>query len=115
MPAAQLQISSNNIVNPVGGLSIANLTLTALNPISVAGSFVFGAPGFQTVAVPAGASWVIIVPPVTNTTVGLTLKGITGDTGIPLDMNGPSVIALAGTGNIGITASAAITVYYSFT
>lgn len=70
----------------------AALTLTAFS-------------GFQAVAVPAGATGCVISPPAGNV-VGLTLKGITGDTGIPMHLTNPQVLTFAsGVTTFGITSA----------
>jgi hypothetical protein len=54
------------------------------------------ASGANTITAPTGGatvSAVTIIPPAGNTVV-LTLKGVSGDTGIPLHLTGPSSIAL---------------------
>ncbi len=75
------------------------------------------ATGFNAVLVPtAGATpvailvtAVTIVPPAGNTNT-LTLKGVTGDTGIPLHLTDPTTIALASSATqVGITVGTAIT------
>ena len=63
--------------------------------------------GFNTLTRPAGADGAVIVPDPANTQT-LTLKGITGDTGLALSKTIPSVIPCAA--NIGITAGGATTV-----
>lgn len=53
----------------------------------------------------------ILVPPRGNTT-GLTLKGVTGDTGLALNPNGPIVLSLPASSqpaSVGITTTGAIT------
>lgn len=55
------------------------------------------AVGTNTIAVPAGGATpvsVTIIPPAGNI-VPITLKGVAGDTGIPLHLTDPSTIALA--------------------
>ncbi len=54
--------------------------------------------GANTITAPTGGSTpkcVTIVPPPGNTQA-LTLKGITGDTGVPLHLTDPSSVSLAG-------------------
>ena len=60
--------------------------------------------GFNTLTRPTGADGAVIFPDPSNTAT-LTLKGVTGDTGLALSKLAPSVIMCAG--NIGITAGAA--------
>jgi hypothetical protein len=70
------------------------------------------ASGFNTITVPTGGSTVVavtIVPPAANI-VTLTLKGITGDTGVPLHLTDPTTIGLAvGTTTFGLTTSNTLT------
>lgn len=64
--------------------------------------------GFNSIDAPVGAKGVIFIPPTDNAET-LTLKGVTGDTGIPLDPASPAFIPLDGTGaNFGITAGGAV-------
>lgn len=53
-------------------------------------------PGANTITKPTGALACTIVPPVGNSTE-VTLKGISGDTGIILHPTGPASISLAST------------------
>jgi hypothetical protein len=67
------------------------------------------ASGANTITVPDKASLVIIVPPVTNIAT-LILKGVSGDVGIALDANAPTVFSReAGTStSFVLTAGAAV-------
>lgn len=59
--------------------------------------------GFQALTVPTGTTAVLIIPVAGNTQT-LTLKGVTGDTGIAIDKLNPTVVSLGvGASNIGIT------------
>lgn len=107
-------------------------TVTTVTTVSLAGDNFGGAPlfsesvqnlsgnapgsaalttGFNSIAVPATALGVTIVPP-PSSTVALTLKGITGDTGVPIDpANSTRLKWTAGqVATLGITAGAAVTV-----
>jgi hypothetical protein len=68
--------------------------------------------GFNTITLPTGGTTVnacTIVPP-TGNTVTLTLKGLTGDTGVPLHLTDPSTITFAvATTTFGLTTGAALT------
>ena len=70
------------------------------------------ASGFNTVTLPTGGSTVVsctIVPPSGNTT-SLTLKSITGDTGIRLHNTDPSTVTFHSTETaFGLTTGAQIT------
>lgn len=63
--------------------------------------------GFNTLTRPAGADGVVIFPDPSNTQ-SLTLKGVTGDTGLALHQTAPSVIMCAA--NVGLTAGGATTI-----
>lgn len=52
------------------------------------------ASGVNTITPPTAASGVIIIPPAANTQT-ITLKGIAGDTGVPLNKIAPNVLILA--------------------
>lgn len=67
--------------------------------------------GFNSIAVPGAGTTVgvTIVPPVGNTT-SITLKGVTGDTGLALHLTDPTSLALAASQTaIGLTVGADIT------
>lgn len=69
------------------------------------------AAGFNSIPVPATSIGVVIVPP-PGSVVTLTLKGVTGDTGVGIAAAASSHLAwTAGQmANLGITASAPVTV-----
>jgi hypothetical protein len=70
------------------------------------------ASGANTITVPTGGATpkgVIIVPPSGNTQT-LTLKGVTGDTGVALHATDPSYVSLAATqANFCLTAGGTVT------
>lgn len=66
--------------------------------------------GFNSIAVPTGAK-MLFLPPQPGVTATLTLKGITGDTGIQMDPTMPFVFPCALASTIGITASGTATLY----
>jgi len=55
------------------------------------------ASGSNAITPPVGAKVCIFVPPSANTQT-ITLKGVTGDTGVPLSKTQPQCIALDGSG-----------------
>lgn len=59
--------------------------------------------GFNTITRPAGQDGALIIPDITTPSVTLTLKGVTGDTGLLLSSIVPSIITCAA--NIGLTVS----------
>lgn len=89
---------------PLFSESVSNLSGSTPDSVLLAG-------GFNSIPVPATALGVTIVPP-PGSVVTLTLKGITGDTGIPIDpINSTRLKFIAGqNATFGITASAPVTV-----
>lgn len=68
------------------------------------------ASGANTITKPTGAVAVTVVPPAANI-VTLTLKGVTGDTGVGLHLTDPTSIGLAtGVTTFCLTASGTVTV-----
>lgn len=69
--------------------------------------------GFSAVSVPSGASAVLIIPPTANTNT-ITLKGITGDTGVALSKVYPTAIAFdtSPPSTIGITTGASTAIQF---
>lgn len=73
-------------------------------------SLTFSGASFISTTGPAGAFGVLIEPPAGNL-VGLTLKGVTGDTGIGIGTNTPTLIPFTTTASanvIGLTSAGAI-------
>lgn len=64
--------------------------------------------GANTITVPSGAVAVTIIPPSANA-VTMTLKGVTGDTGIALSLLAPCSLSLASVSSFVLTAGGAIT------
>lgn len=62
---------------------------------------------------PTGTTMCVIIPP-SGSVLAKTLKGVTGDTGIPLSASQTSIIALAGLSVFGILATGveSLDVYY---
>jgi hypothetical protein len=74
-------------------------SITAVNLVS----------GANTITIPTGTTTIIIQPPITNTVV-LTLKGVTGDTGITISLTNIQVIQpTATTTSFVITAASTTT------
>ncbi len=71
------QLGPTNIPSAFASLAVESLT--------------FGSATFISTTAPQGAYACLIEPPANNL-VSLTLKGITGDTGIPISANLPCVI-----------------------
>lgn len=88
----------------IGPLTISS-TFTSLQVNSVVNPSTF----FSTTG-PAGAYGVLIEPPAGNS-VQLTLKGVTGDTGIPISASNPTLIPFfnpAVANSVGLTPASAI-------
>ena len=87
------------------------LSFTVTNPYSVLyDELKTLASGANTIAVPDKAGGVWIVPPASNA-VAMTLKGVTGDTGISLHLTSPTFItfAVATSRTFCLTAGATLT------
>lgn len=69
--------------------------------------------GFSAVTIPTGATAVLIIPPTGNANA-ITLKGVTGDTGVPLSLTKPSAIALAASSGFGILTGASTIIQFIF-
>ena len=83
---------------------------------SIGSSLVNLASGFNTITLPTGHTvyGVTITPPSGNTTT-LTLKGVTGDTGIPLHLTKASSVSFASaTTTFGLTAGAGMSVKIAY-
>src|SRR6266446_2178447 len=100
--------STDESMNESKGVHFAN------NTTSIAQSDVVDlANGFNAITVPVSTGLtvkgVILQPPPTNA-IALTLKGVTGDTGIALSKLNPTVLAFeTAPATIGITTGAALT------
>lgn len=104
-------ISSNTGSFQGGNFTLSpNIISSAFTSVQV-NSLTFGSGTFISTTGPVGAYGVLIEPP-SNNLIQLTLKGITGDTGIPIGTNVPTLIPFfnpAVTNAIGLTSAAAIT------
>jgi hypothetical protein len=97
-------------INFTGDVSAANTLAAANNVSSPAGiESKTLASGANTITPPTGTTAVTIIPPAANT-VGLTLKGVTGDTGVALHLTDPTSIGLAGVTAFCLTAVSGVTV-----
>lgn len=65
------------------------------------------ATGSNSISIPSGSEGIIFVPPSTNT-AALTLKGVTGDTGILLHATNPSIIAVSSSTTVCVVSAATI-------
>lgn len=71
------------------------------------------ASGANTITPPTSAKAVTIIPPSGNA-VTLTLKGVTGDTGVPLSLVDPTSIGLASAAAFCLTAGNTVTVRFIY-
>ena len=68
--------------------------------------------GFNSITIPTGGSSVpigVIIRPPSGNVATLTLKGVTGDTGVGLHATNPTFVTLVAGAAFGITAGAAVT------
>ena len=105
--------ANRQIITTYSGDVVGTETASAATNAASVGSVLLVnlASGFNSVAVPtgSGAVGVTIVPPAGNTQT-LTLKGVTGDTGVLLHKTDPTSLAIdSSVTAIGITAGASIT------
>lgn len=89
---------------PTGTKSV---TIPSVVPTPIDGSTVVAlVSGANTITPPVGATVACIVPPVANATT-ITLKGVTGDTGVPLSPTNPSWVSLASAAAFCLTSGVA--------
>lgn len=67
------------------------------------------AVGFTAVTPPANATAALIIPPAANTNP-ITLKGVTGDTGIPLSRSKPTCLTFVAGSTFGLTIATGATI-----
>jgi hypothetical protein len=108
--AGTLSIVSNSVTGQTGS-KIINGSIVAANAILAVQDIAFAGAGFVAITAPVGATLAYIEPPVGNL-VALTLKGVTGDTGIAISPNQPFVLTFANPlapPAFGLTSGGAIT------
>ncbi len=108
MAGLALTIQSPSTSEPFGTISIGALTVTGTIVPVVLGPTI--ASGANTIAVPAGASGFVFVPPAANANT-LQLKGVSGDTGLSMPKASFSVYLFDPTAlpaNIVITAGGTV-------
>ena len=104
-------ISSNSGTYQGGSFNLGPLVVASQFASLQVNSLTFGSATFISTTGPAGAYGCLIEPPAGNL-VGLTLKGVTGDTGIPIAANQPQLITFqtpSSANVIGLTSAGAIT------
>lgn len=113
--AGNITVTSSSITFPSGttGATLVEgpLVFSIPSPVIAVNSLTFSGASFISTTGPANATTCIVLPPNGNT-IALTLKGITGDTGIPLNPAGPISAFLTFPANttpvVGLTSGAAI-------
>lgn len=103
-------ILSDHGINPLPlDMWISNYSPCADFSYNFAGSATMVALSTIFPGLDANARFVVVIPPAGNTNP-MTLKGITGDTGVPLNPNGATVLMVpsGGAPSWGITATSAI-------
>jgi hypothetical protein len=83
----------SQIIISIEGTAYEGVNLFGANPASTL-TQAFTAATFAAVAVPAGSIGVLIIPDNANTGT-LTIKGVTGDTGVNIRQAQPSFMALS--------------------
>lgn len=118
---ANLQISTNSSGGPLGTVATPTLTTTAANALGLVQSYTLNS-GNNTITVPSGVTFAVItgpnaVVPIPNPQYAgtLTLKGVNGDTGIPVSARYPTVLewdtVTVAPASIVVNASVATTIY----
>jgi hypothetical protein len=107
----QLSMTSNTGTFQGGTFTIGPLVINSTFSSLQVNALTFGSGTFISTSSPAGSFGVIIDPPSSNQ-VQLTLKGVTGDTGIPIAPNLPTVIPFYNVvvaNAVGLTSASSIT------
>ena len=105
--------ADRTIILTYSGNTIATETFTAAQNTASPGSITIHtlASGANTITVPTGGSTVVcatITPPAANAQT-ITLKGVTGDTGVALHKTDPSSVALDSVTSFVLTAGGTVT------
>ncbi len=107
MATASLVIKAESTDGPEGAMHTAPGTVSVATAKPLRQRMTISA--FTAVLIPAGTTVVIVIPPAANTQT-LTLKGVTGDTGIALNKTKPTTLLVdAAVTSIGLTPGGAIT------
>lgn len=89
--AGSFTISSSSFAIQSGAKTIGPITVTGSAQLGEVHDFT-PASGANTVTVPTTATAIIIVPATTNTAT-LTIKGVTGDTGVAISKVNPTILS----------------------
>ena len=114
--AGTVTISGNITGTPSGTVTLGPFSLitTSANQFAIV-SVTLAATAFTSVTVPTWASGVVINPATSNT-IPITLKGVTGDTGIALSLSEPTLLNFPATppGTFGLTTTGTPTTITQF-
>lgn len=115
MAISTVSISVNKAAE-AGGLSEATSAQTFTNNTAPDNRTVqsFASTTFAAVTVPTGATGVYIIPPSTNTGA-ITLKGVTGDTGVTLHKTQATWLSLDTSAAFGLLCASATVVEFEWT
>jgi hypothetical protein len=114
--ASQVLLSISKTGDTMVAETVSNYPINNADaPINVT-TQLFAAATFAAVSIPAlqgsaAIQGVLIEPPSSNTGT-ITLKGVTGDTGIDLHKTKPSFVSLNSTTNIGLLCASATTIKF---
>lgn len=110
MATSAARVATITYTGDVTGVETLSAAVNAASPGQT--ELITLASGANTITKPAGGSTVValtIVPPAGNTNL-ITLKGVTGDTGVPIHKTDPTTVALDSTATtICLNAAAQIT------
>jgi hypothetical protein len=96
---------------PLGQVNVGPFSLTMNGANNLQMLPITFVSGFNSITVPSWATGMILIPNTSNA-VGWTLKGVTGDTGVPLSLTnptGPIEFPASPPATLGITAAANFT------
>jgi hypothetical protein len=113
--AGAVTISGNITGLPQGSVTIGPLTLTPADENLYEELTILFASGANTIAVPPWSEFCLIQPG-TGSVIALTLKGVTGDTGIPIGLSKPTLLSFvddATPASFVITAASSFSAYSS--
>ncbi len=106
MAAALTATITATLTGTPTGTKTISIPVTVSTPVD-ASTVLNLSSGANTITPPVGATVAVIIPPAANA-VTMTLKGITGDTGVPLSLTNPSLISLASAAAFVITTGGTI-------
>lgn len=94
---------------PSGTRAVDQTVTAPTTAVDSTQTLVTGGAGFNAITVPTGATAALIIPDPANTQT-IQLKGVTGDTGIPLSKTQPSLITFGATPAFGLTVGGVVTI-----